>query len=116
MYFHTEERQIWLRSHTHTVVRDRDPDFARFACGPGGAVQRILRIWLADRQGSRIRLRAYLGAVTCYTTGPSFRELRRLLRLATAAAANADTSARRLRRDLMALLRRHSQSPVEVSP
>ena len=116
MYFHTEERRIWLRSHTHTVVHDRDPAFARFACEPGGAVQRILRIWLADRQGSQVRLRAYLGAVTCCRRGPSFRELRRLLRLASTAAANADTSARRLRRDLMALLRRHSQSPVEISP
>jgi hypothetical protein len=114
MHFHTEERQIWLRSHAHTVVHDRDPDFARFAGEPHGHLQRVLRIWLAKNEGSRPHLRVYLGAISCYVTGPSFRDLRHLLRLATAAAADSNTSGRHRRRSLIALVRRHSRGPAAL--
>jgi hypothetical protein len=53
-------------------------------------------------------LRAYLGAVTCCAAGPSFRELRHVLRLTTTAARAANTSARCLRRHLIALLRQRN--------
>ena len=115
MYFHIEERRAWLRSHTHTIVLDRDPAFARFARKPDGCLRRMLRVWLAENRGDHRHLRAYLGTITCCTTGPSFRELRRLLRLTSAAAANADAGARGLRRELIALLRHYSESRVGVS-
>ena len=112
MHLHTEERQIWRRSRTHTIVRDSDPDFARFACEPHGRLQRILRIWLAENKGSGPHLCAYLGAISSCVTGPSFRDLRHLLRLATAAAADNNTPDRPLRRSLITLVRRHSRGPA----
>ena len=63
MHFHFEERQAWLRSNTHTIVFDRDPDFAHFANDPTGRIKRLLRIWLAEPRESGLKLRAYLGTI-----------------------------------------------------
>ena len=114
MYFHIEERRAWLRSHTHTIVLDRDPEYARFAREPSGRLRRMLRIWLAECRGNRTHLCVFLGTLTCCVTGPSFRELRRLLRLTTAAAPDGDT-ARRLRRRLIALLRQRLGTRIEAT-
>lgn len=89
MFFHVEERQAWLRWRTHTIVFDRDPDFARFAQDPTGRRKRLLRIWLAEPGAGRPYLRAYLGTVTFCATGPSFPELCRLFRFTSKAAADA---------------------------
>ena len=78
MYFHVEERRAWIRTQTHTVVYDRDPDYGRFAKDPTGAVKRMLRIWLAEGKGDRPYLRAYLGTVTFCFMGPSFRGQQKL--------------------------------------
>ena len=109
MFFHVEERRIWLRTHTHTVVSDHDPDFPRFVQEPNGRVARMLRIWLAEHREARPYLRAYLGTVTCGLGGPSYRELRRLLRLATKAARGAGQPARASRRRLVRTLRGYTQ-------
>ncbi|UCD50517.1 MAG: hypothetical protein JSW27_23700 [Phycisphaerales bacterium] len=114
MYFQIEERRAWLRSHTHTIVLDCDPDFARFAREPSGRLRRMLRIWLAERRDDRTHLCAFLGTLTCCVTGPPFRELHRLLRLTTAAAPDGAT-ARRLRRDLISLLRQRLGTGIEAS-
>jgi hypothetical protein len=31
LFFHIEERRAWVRSQTHTIVFDSDPEFAHFA-------------------------------------------------------------------------------------
>jgi len=109
MYFHVEERRAWIRTHTHTVVYDRDPDYRRFAKDSTGAVKLMLRIWLAEGKGGRPYLRAYLGTVTFCFMGPSFRELYRLFHLTTRAAKAAGTEDKVLRRRLAGLLRKYIQ-------
>jgi hypothetical protein len=106
-FFHVEERRAWIRTSTHTVVFDRDPDFPRFAPDPGGSVKRMLRIWLAEPGEKRPHLRAYLGTVTFCFMGPSFRELCRLFHLTSKAAKAAGQSARTLRSDLAGMLRKY---------
>ena len=106
-FFHVEQRMAWIRTSTHTVVYDRDPDYPRFARDPGGSVKRMLRIWLAEPGSDRPYLRAYLGTVTFCFIGPSFRDLCRLFHLTTRAAKAAGQSAKALRNDLAALLRKY---------
>jgi hypothetical protein len=106
-FFHVEERRAWIRTSTHTIVFDRDPDYPRFARDPGGSVKRMLRIWLAEPGGDRPYLRAYLGTVTFCFVGPSFRELCRLFHLTTQAAKAAGQSAKALRNDLAGMLRKY---------
>ena len=105
MFFHVEQRSAWIRTRTHTVVFDRDPDYERFAQDPTGTVRRMLRIWLAEAKGGRPCLCAYLGAVSFCGVGPSFRDLRRLFRFTSRAAKAAGQSPRALRHHLERLLR-----------
>ena len=114
-FFHVEQRTAWIRTSTHTVVYDRDPDYPRFARDPGGSVKRMLRIWLAESGSERPYLRAYLGTVTFCFTGPSFRDLYRLFHLTTKAAKAAGQSAKALRNDLTMLLRNYIREEYELS-
>ena len=107
MFFHIEERRAWIRTNTHTVVYDSDPDYMRFARDPSGKVKRMLRIWLAERKADRPCLRAYLGTVTFCFTKPSFRDMCRLFHLTTTASKAAGHSAKTLRHDLADLLRKY---------
>ena len=113
-FFHVEQRTAWIRTSTHTVVYDRDPDYPRFERDPGGRVKRMLRIWLADAGSDRPYLRAYLGTVTFCFTGPSFRDLCRLFHLTTKAAKAAGQSAKALRNELAALLRQYIREEYEL--
>ena len=113
-FFHVEQRTAWIRTSTHTVVYDRDPDYPRFARDPGGSVKRMLRIWLAESGDGRPYLRAYLGTVTFCFAGPSFRDLCRLFHLTTRAAQAAGQSAKTLRNDLAALLRKYIREEYEL--
>ena len=99
MFFHVEQRRAWIRTGTHTIVYDHDPDYPRFARDPSGKVKRMLRIWLAERKAEKPLLRAYLGT--------SFRDMCRLFHFATAAAKAAGESAKALRHDLADLLRKY---------
>jgi len=114
MYFHVEERRAWIRTHTHTVVYDRDPDYCRFAKDSTGAVKRMLRIWLAEGKGDRPYLRAYLGTVTFCFMGPSFRELYRLFHLTSRAAKSAGTPDKALRHRLTCLLRKYIEEEYKL--
>ena len=114
-FFHVEQRTAWIRTSTHTVVYDRDPDYPRFAPDPGGTIKRMLRIWLAEPGRDRPYLRAYLGTVTFCFTGPSFKDLCRLFHLTTKAARAAGQSAKILRGDLAALLRKYIREEYELS-
>ena len=109
MFFHVERRSAWVRTQTHTVVLDRDPDYPRFAQDPTGTVRSLLRIWLAEPKAGGRCLRFYLGAVTFCFVGPSFRDLCRLFRFTSEAAKAAGQSARALRGDLANLLRSYIQ-------
>jgi hypothetical protein len=104
MHFHIEERLAWLRSSTHTLVLDRDPDFTRFANDPTGCIKRMLRIWLAGTE-SGPRVRAYLGTVGFCATGPSLGELRRAFRRASRCASMIEEPAFEIRRGLSNALR-----------
>jgi hypothetical protein len=112
-FFHVEERRAWIRTSTHTVVYDRDPDYPRFANNPAGSVKRMVRIWLAEYRGGQPYLRAYLGTVTFCFMGPSFRDLCRLFHLATRAAKATGQSATALRADLRTLLRKYIHEEYE---
>jgi hypothetical protein len=114
-FFHVEERRAWIRTSTHTIVYDRDPDYPRFAKDPGGAIKRMLRIWLAEPRDNQSFLRAYLGTVTFCFAGPSFRDLCRLFHLTSRAAKAAGQSAKALRGDLAALLRKYIQEKYKPS-
>ena len=107
MFFHVEERKAWVRTGTHTIVYDRDPDYPRFERDPSGSVKRMLRIWLAERNAGKLLLRTYLGTVTFCFMKPSLKDLYRLFHLTTAAAKAAGQSARAFRRDLADMLREY---------
>ena len=109
MFFHVEERRAWVRTQTHTVVYDRDPEYNRFAKDSTGAVKRMLRIWLAEPKAGRPYLLAYLGTVTFCFLGPSFRELYRLFHLTSRAARTAGIEDKELRHHLAGLLRTYIQ-------
>ena len=108
MFLHIEERRAWLRSQTHTVVLDRDPEFRRFARDPSGTIHRTLRIWIAEMVEAGPQLRGYLGSVTCGRIGPSTRDLCRLFRLTSRTAVAMGESATVLRRQLAKLLRQYT--------
>jgi len=107
MFFHIEQRSAWVRTTTHTIVYDHDPDYPRFERDPNGKIRRMLRIWLAEQKAGRPLLRAYLGTVTFCFIRPSFRDLYRLFHFTTAAAKAAGQSAKALRHNLADLLRKH---------
>ena len=109
MFFHVEERRAWVRTQTHTVVHDRDPEYSRFEKDSTGSVKRMLRIWLAEDKKDRPYLHAYLGTVTFCFIGPSFRELYRLFHLTSRAAKAAGIDSKVLRHRLAGLLRMYIQ-------
>ena len=76
MFFLFEKRRCWVRSATHTVVFERDPEFHRFAQQPGGVVKTFVRIWLTGWNDAP----SYVGGV--WTQGNIVRksELRRVAR------------------------------------
>jgi hypothetical protein len=109
MFFHIEQRSAWIRTATHTVVYDRDPDYSRFAGDSTGEVKRMLRIWLAEYRCGRPYLISYLGAQSLCSVQPSFRQLRRLFRLTSRAARQSGMQPGQLRRRLAGLLRRYME-------
>ena len=117
MFFYIEERNIWIRSNTHTTVRDKDPAFQRFVNDRTGKVKRLLYIWLAEYKGNHACLRAYLGTFRICFIRTSLRELYRLFHLTSKAAKDTGESAKILRRNLANLLREYTnrQSPCSQS-
>lgn len=107
MYFHIEERRAWIRTQSHTVVFDRDPEFARFVQDPGGFIQRIVRVWAAEPSQDIPYKRAYLGALVLLANRACLSELNRLLRQADAYAGDVGESPKELRRQLVETLREH---------
>jgi hypothetical protein len=98
-----------VRLATHTVVFDRDPDFARFCKDPSGSVIRIVHLWLAGAGRGLPTIRHYLGSVRrCDCGGWVSRwELARLFRRATVAAHLVGEDGLCLRRGLSKYLREY---------
>jgi hypothetical protein len=105
--FHIEERQFWMRSCTHTVVFDRDPDYANFVQDQGGSIGRIVRVWVAEPKSGRPCKRAYLGAALFLGSQFDFSELHLVFHRVSAYAAYSGGSARTLRHQLADVLRKH---------
>lgn len=59
MRFFAEQRRAWVRTHTHTQILDRDPDFDRFSRDESGEVRRLYRIWFAGKDQRKV----YLGCL-----------------------------------------------------
>ena len=109
--FHIRESRTWVRTSTHTVIREDDPDYARFAGSDEGYVQHVLRVWLQDIDGPH-RLRAYLGSLTISRAWPSLRDLRRIYRQAEKHAADLDCRRAEVRTTLHRILRREMSAAV----
>jgi hypothetical protein len=107
MYFHIEERRAWIRTQSHTVVFDRDPEFARFVQDPSGCIQRIVRVWAAELTPAHPHKLAYFGAVMLLANQASLSELSRLFRKASEYATCSGDSPKELRRELIETLRKH---------
>jgi hypothetical protein len=107
MFFQIEERRAWVRTHTHTIVYDRDSEFDEHAQNPTGSVQRMLRIWLSDTARGRVVPRAYLGWVSLCEGRAFPGHLRRLYRRLTEQAPRVVEHPRALRRKLSGALRDH---------
>jgi hypothetical protein len=104
-----EERRAFVRTISHTVVRDTDPDFAELSASGTGLTPSLVRVWLADVAEGALEAvpRAYLGSVTFCPSTPLRAQLATMLRRLNAAATGADEHAlRTLRRRLTGLLRR----------
>jgi hypothetical protein len=93
-----EERSAWLRTSTHTVVLDRDPDFGRFATNPTGRAARWIRTWVSEPGRDGPVLTAYLGGLGVCAAGVRRTDLLRILRRLSRLAPGEDR--RRLRRRL----------------
>lgn len=105
MRFLIEERQAWVRTQTHTLVFDRDPDFPRFSRDPSGTVKKLYRVWLEDTPRTP---KTYLGSARLCADGWSLQELTRLFRRVSRYANGAGIPSRGLRLQLADRLRRLS--------
>ncbi len=102
MHFLVEQRRAWVRTQTHTLVFDRDPDFGRFSQNPTGEIKQLYRIWLADNPANK---RAYLGSIRRCKTGWPYEDLIHFFRRASRSAAQVGVSPRTLRPRLAGFLR-----------
>jgi hypothetical protein len=107
--FVTQEKRAWMRLRSHTVVFERDPDYARYLADQSGSVLSVLRIWVADTATGPAEIRHYLGSVRHCACGGwmSREELFRLFRQATVTACLVGESTSTFRASLSHLLRKH---------
>jgi len=114
--FVTRERRAWMRLQTHTVVFDRDPEFARFLTNASGSVLTILHIWVADVAAGPAVIRHYLGSVRhCACGGWMSRwELYRLFRQAKVTAGFVGEGTHTFRARLSSLLRDYFHEEKQI--
>jgi hypothetical protein len=98
-----------MRLSTHTVIFDRDPEFARYSNDLSGSVIRIVHFWSAESGQGLTSIRHYLGSIRCWRGGGwvSRVELARLFRRATRVAHLDGESGRGLRHSLSRYLRQY---------
>jgi hypothetical protein len=102
MHFHVEQRRAWVRTRSHTLVFDRDPDFEYFCKDRSGEIKQLYRIWLADTPANK---RAYLGSIRHCQTGWPYEDLIHLFRRASHSAKQVGIPPRTLRPRLAGFLR-----------
>ena len=102
MHFLVEQRRAWVRTQTHTLVFDRDPDFERFSQDPTGEIKQLYRIWLAGNPANK---RAYLGSIRHCETGWPYADLIHFFRRASRSAEQVGVPPRTLRPRLAGFLR-----------
>jgi len=108
MDFEIEVRRAWVRTCTHTFIRDNDPDFARHRADRSGVLQKMLRVWQAGSSPGAPWPRRYLGRINvCGGRGPMRSHVTAVLRHAARFARQEGGSGRLARRRLKVLLRRH---------
>ena len=91
MDFQVEERRAWVRTSTHTVILDRDPEYGYFVDNPSGITARLIRVWRCSEPGSDKR--GYLGAVCLGPGGFRRDDLTRLFRrLVRSAGSRAEAA------------------------
>ncbi len=108
MHFHLEERRAWIRTSTHSVVWDRDPDFDRFAANKTGMIARLIRIWQDDPESQQPL--DYLGSVYLGPLGYRRRDLRRLFQRVAKNCLGTGESPTTVRRELSRLLKSSRRS------
>ena len=101
MLFLMKERQAWIRTGTHTVVLDRDVDFARFSKDRSGEIARLWRLWLVN--GETDQIVAYLGSFSLCDARTG--QLRSVFRRAKDAAPLVGSNAAEMRHELASFLR-----------
>lgn len=74
------QRKAWVRTGTHTVVFDHDPEFARFQNDTTGELKGLLRLWLVLNEDSDDAQPRYLGACRLCAGQMEWSDLLRLLR------------------------------------
>lgn len=104
MNFHFEKRRAWIRTSTHTVVRDVEPDFEEFRRSEDGVTATLVRIWFRSREGKSPGV--YVGSLQlCPLWGLPTYALRKVLRRLTDLAHEEGLPARSLRNELLECLR-----------
>jgi hypothetical protein len=108
MNFLFQERQAFVRTQTHTMVRDTDPDFRYFCSTQDGVVASLVRIWLTEKSRAGNVPVAYLGCVRfCRSLHPSIREIRNIVKRLEKCAREEKRDTESLRRELLSHLRRY---------
>jgi len=110
MEFYIKERNAWIRSCTHTMVLDTDPDFHRFVHDDTGKFLRRLRIWVVDEKKINPVFRAYLGSAVFCDSGLSIPEVYSLFRRVAGCKVLQGKSRNLLRQKRSASIREHFQS------
>src|SRR5688500_8495758 len=80
MVFLFEERRAFVRPYTHTVVLDRDEDFADMVASGTGTIARLVRVWTVPSADPYVRPDAYLGSFTVCPSTPLRAQIRKLAR------------------------------------
>ncbi len=103
------QRQAWVRTGTHTVVFDHDPEFSRFRWNTTGQIKGLLRVWvILDADADDARQPHYLGACRLCAGHLEWSDLLRLFRRARLLVADR-MQRRELRHAVVATLRNYKQ-------
>jgi hypothetical protein len=98
-----DQRQAWVRTGTHTVVFDHDPEFSRFREDARGEIKGLLRVWLIIEDED-----TYLGACRLCAGHLEWSDLLRVLRRIRLLVPDR-TERRELRHAVVATLRNYKQ-------
>jgi hypothetical protein len=107
----SEEKRVWMRLRSHTVVFEREPDFERWSRDASGAILRIFHLWVAEPAAGAPSIRHYLGSVRFCGGWMSRAELSRLFREATVVGRRVGLNVRQFRGRVSRYLRESVGGP-----